>query len=356
MSNLDPTTFLDDLQTDIEAVLQNTPGLIDAVVSYSDDADIEQKVARQLAPIKGAATAKPGLAVIVLPPEVSSAESNLPGPPMVVRVEVQCIEHNVINRSPQGTRIPASGAAVRALNALHLRSLGENRFLYAASNDPVSPVRVRPGYTSYAATLELRAPGVAGDGRVLPVTVSESFVPATLQTAFDGTNNDLLFTQADTDPQPITIEILTTGGTSLLGITVSGRTITITLASNFGASYTTAAEIKALIEATPAAAALVSVSYPTGNNGSGAIAQPATASIAYGPQALTGGDDEALALSTATEGASIYYTTDGTYPTPDAATLYTAALDYPTATTTYRVAAYKTGLNPSDVLQFTVTV
>lgn len=240
MSNTDPTTFLDDLQTDIEAVLKNTPGLIDAVVSYQDDADIEQKVARQLAPIKGSTTAKPGLAVIVLPPEVSSAESNLPGPPMVVRVEVQCIEHNVINRSAQGTRIPASGAAVRALNALHHRSLGENRFLYAAPNDPITPVRVRPGYTSFAAVLELRAPGVAGDGRVLQVTVSES--------------------------------------------------------------------------------------------------------------------DDTITLATATEGASIYYTTDGTYPTPTNGTLYTAPIVGPTIGETWRVAAYKTGLNPSDVLQFTIAI
>jgi hypothetical protein len=67
----------------------------------------------------------------------------------------------------------------------------------------------------------------------------------------------------------------------------------------------------------------------------------------------TGGGD-AITLTCATAGASIYYTTDGTYPTPTNGTLYTAPFAAPELGTTIRAAGYKTGLNPGDCLEFTL--
>lgn len=60
--------------------------------------------------------------------------------------------------------------------------------------------------------------------------------------------------------------------------------------------------------------------------------------------------DGSVVLSTATAGAAIWYTTDGSYPTPDGATstLYTAP--FPAASCTLRAAAYHAGLMTGDVL------
>ncbi len=59
-------------------------------------------------------------------------------------------------------------------------------------------------------------------------------------------------------------------------------------------------------------------------------------------------------LSTATEGAKIYYTTDGSIPTA-ASTLYTASIAI-TKATTIKAVAVKTGLNDSEVAIFNYTI
>lgn len=63
----------------------------------------------------------------------------------------------------------------------------------------------------------------------------------------------------------------------------------------------------------------------------------------------------ALALACITEGAEIRYTTDGTYPTPAAGTLYTAPVSGLDAGTLVRAAAYQTGLNPGDLTEILIT-
>jgi hypothetical protein len=62
-------------------------------------------------------------------------------------------------------------------------------------------------------------------------------------------------------------------------------------------------------------------------------------------------DGSSLALSTSTAGATIYYTTDGSYPAPSntAAIEYEGAVFDLPADTQIRAAAYAAGLNPSDV-------
>lgn len=65
--------------------------------------------------------------------------------------------------------------------------------------------------------------------------------------------------------------------------------------------------------------------------------------------------DDLITLTTATADAEIYFTTDGTYPEPanTAATLYTAPIEDAAVGLTFRAAAYKSALNPSDCTEFT---
>ena len=72
------------------------------------------------------------------------------------------------------------------------------------------------------------------------------------------------------------------------------------------------------------------------------------------PTATMAGSD--LTLSTPTAGASIYYTLDGTFPgsTNDAATLYAGPFTIAEAAT-LRAAAFAADMNPSDIIEATVT-
>ena len=118
-----------------------------------------------------------------------------------------------------------------------------------------------------------------------------TFTANYLETAFDGTNNDLRFEQANPAVIP---SIRFAKAPSLVGIpfvVVTGSQITITLATVSGNSaYQTAAQVKAAIDGNAEALALVSVAYKTGNDGTGVICQPATTDISFGPTALAGGD------------------------------------------------------------------
>ena len=107
-----------------------------------------------------------------------------------------------------------------------------------------------------------------------------------LDTEFTGSNNDLRFTQADSNPEPPTIQISKASSLDPTSISVYGRAISIAVAQNFGAVFITAAQLKTAIEATPEALALISVSYPPGNDGSGSIA-PNGESIDFGPTPLS---------------------------------------------------------------------
>ncbi len=73
----------------------------------------------------------------------------------------------------------------------------------------------------------------------------------------------------------------------------------------------------------------------------------ATGTPAVSPPALT--------LATATAGASIYYSTDGSYPAPDTGTFYLAALTGLAAGTILRAVAYAADLNPSDLTELEIT-
>lgn len=123
-----------------------------------------------------------------------------------------------------------------------------------------------------------------------PVTIIPADAPATVQatltTALTGTNNDMLFTAVPTGRlgNDVTIRYVNPAANSAaLSVTVSARAITVNLATNGGGTITsTAALIKAAIEASAAATALVTVAHAAANDGSGVV-------IALAATALTGG-------------------------------------------------------------------
>lgn len=233
----EPYEILETVQADVIAILQAGLTISAANIIAEQNGDLESEVERILGITKSGTGGKRGLAVIVMMPEVASAEPNLPGPVFVVKQQIQVIEHPRINRGTAGTGLRSSHAALLAMQILHHHTLGGHA-LYA-EDKPVEPLPVKDGLISHVLTLSMQANGLTGPGKVAPVSVTEA--------------------------------------------------------------------------------------------------------------------DDIITLACATAGAAIYYTTDGSYPTPTTGTLYTAPITDAVVGDTWRVAAYKTGLNPSDCLEFTIT-
>lgn len=184
--------FLDVLQADVAATLAAVPQLRDAVIISNDEGDLDSKVERALETRTDSKTGKRGLVVIVMRPDVTDAEKNLPGPSLSIAVQIQTIEQVMFNRdSVRGTRMTSSQAAVNVLAALHLRSFG-SRVLYA-DKTPIKSLPVTHGHLSRLITL-----ATASDGIHLPR-------PAAVQAAI--TDGDLVLT----GPSGCTIHYTTDG-------------------------------------------------------------------------------------------------------------------------------------------------
>jgi len=96
-----------------------------------------------------------------------------------------------------------------------------------------------------------------------------------LQTAMAGANNDFDFIarQAGVNSPAVRIAFIVAGASTPASCTVAGGDITVNVATNgASAAISTAAQIKALIEATPAATALVVANLQNGNDGTGVVA------------------------------------------------------------------------------------
>lgn len=91
---------------------------------------------------------------------------------------------------------------------------------------------------------------------------------------------------------------------------------------------------------------------PNGDNFQSGLKQVAEVT-ATPPSGDFSGVSQSVTLATKTEGAEIYYTTDGSTPT-NQSTKYTAAISV-TATTTVKAIAVKAGMVPSDITSETYT-
>lgn len=110
---------------------------------------------------------------------------------------------------------------------------------------------------------------------------------ATLTTALTGTNNDLVFTAKDdgAEGNDITVRYVVAGANTPLTVSVSGRAITVNVATDGSSAATsTAAQVKTAVDASTAASALVSVANAGGNDGTGVV-------TALTATALSGGTD-----------------------------------------------------------------
>lgn len=121
---------------------------------------------------------------------------------------------------------------------------------------------------------------------VLHVTNTEQEAKATLSTDLAGDDNDLKFTAKLKGHFGNTIKIAyvdPAAADAKIGVSVSGTTITVSLATDANKAITsTAANVKAAIEAVPAAAALVTVANVAANSGAGVVAAMAATALANG--------------------------------------------------------------------------
>jgi len=124
---------------------------------------------------------------------------------------------------------------------------------------------------------------------IVPVT-DLTPTKATLTTALAGTNNDLVFTatRGGTWGNSIQVAYVDPGGTTAtLGVVVSGFLITVNLGRAASAINTTSALLKAAIEASLDAQALVTVAHSGADDGTGLVIALAATNLSGGKWSTT---------------------------------------------------------------------
>jgi hypothetical protein len=151
------------------------------------------------------------------------------------------------------------------------------------------------------AGFRIKSDNGTGTGLTFRRYAANQDTPATLTTALAGANNDLVFTSV---PRGVvgndtTITYAVAGNNTVLSVAVVGQAITVTVGTGAGGAATsTAAQVKAAIDALPAAAALVTVALAAANDGTGIVA-------ALGATNLANGADAPVASVAVASGASI---------------------------------------------------
>jgi hypothetical protein len=127
---------------------------------------------------------------------------------------------------------------------------------------------------------------VCTERTILNIINTEAEVKATLSTDLVGDNNDLKFTSKLKGHFGNTIKVAYVdpdAANAKLAVTVSGTTIAVSLATDANKAITsTASDVKAAIEAVPAAAALVTVANVAANTGAGVVTAMAATALANG--------------------------------------------------------------------------
>ena len=116
-------------------------------------------------------------------------------------------------------------------------------------------------------------------------TKVKTHAPATLTTALAGENNDMVFTAKENRTIKVAY-INPLGNNQALSVSVTVDTINVSLKTGSGGAIeSTAAEIKAAIEAHYQANELVSVAHATGNSGAGVVIALTATELANGVSA-----------------------------------------------------------------------
>jgi ribosomal protein L19 len=338
----DNTDFLKRLQSDVFQSLRHAPGLAAVNIIKDDEGTVETQVEKSMQTLKPGETGKRGLALVVLQPRVVKGERNLPGPPLTVEVEVRIVERVKTNRdATNGTIIESQDAAVRVLGFLHHRSFG-NRLLYI-DKDPLIPVdNVKAGHVSHAVTLRCDH-NAAISTRTSPVTdewgesagdlvVSGTLTPdatgpiAEAPSLYQGV---AAYTTDGADAAPESGRWNRLRWERYAGIVyesyLNGGQVALWTSDSMGVDEMPSGDITT---ATGWVAGFGATGTPVFSAGGGAVQ-----------------------LSCADDAAAIYYTTDGTYPAPETAQLYTDPITGLEPGDLVRSVAYVDGQNPSNVLE-----
>jgi hypothetical protein len=203
-----PFEILDTLQADIVAVLKATPGLENAFVFTGSEKDLATKLAKTFATRTTGREGKRGLGLQVLPVFVEEADANLPGPPLKLRLQVLCVESLLANRGASGTGTTSSQAALTALAALHLRSVGILS-LYSEGT-PVRPEAIDEGFEAHLVTVHARANGLAAPEKVLGISQSMAGDPEMITLATATPDAAIHYTLDGSYPAPIASTLYTT--------------------------------------------------------------------------------------------------------------------------------------------------
>jgi unsaturated rhamnogalacturonyl hydrolase len=150
--------------------------------------------------------------------------------------------------------------------------------------------------------------------------------------------------------QVVTISTTTSGAS--IRYTTDGSTPSETAGTIYSGpvSISATTTLKALAyESGMADSTVTSATYTIGTGG-GTVATPA-----FNPSGGTFSSPQMVTISTATSGASIRYTTDGSTPSETAGTIYSSPVSI-SSTTTLKALAYKTGMTDSAITSATYTI
>lgn len=121
---------------------------------------------------------------------------------------------------------------------------------------------------------------------------------ASLTTALAGTNNDLKYTAKDisANGNSVRVRYVVAGVSTSLSVSVSGLDITVNVATDGSSAATsTAAQVKAAVEASQPAANLVTVANAPGNDGTGVVTALGFTSLAGGVPYVLGSPSSRIA-------------------------------------------------------------
>lgn len=340
----EPDQLLDVLQADIVALLKSTPTLADAFIFTGSEKDLATRLNKTFGTRTNSAGGKRGLGIQVLPIFTDDAESNLPGPPLLLRCQILVIENVTLNRAAAtGTLKTSSQTALNILNALHHHAIGAHA-LYA-DKKPIVPEKMEDGFEAHIVTLYAHANGLEGPGKPAQVMASMGEGGgATIAGTISPDMNGFCEEAGTYEGFPYYKTPGATGDPDaglddgvLLHVTGDQQWLM--------RHYAGGVSTHEWLGSNVSAAATPDLSEWSDDTGS---------PLPTGNPVITLGDEALISLDLATAGAVIYYTTDGSYPDATNGTLYEDPFASPAVGTVIRAAGYKTGLNPGDCCEFVI--